>query len=183
MATVIGISGSLRQQSFNTALLRAGQTLMPAGSHLEVVTLQGIPLYDGDLEAREGIPAAVNALKEKIRAADGILLATPEYNNGIPGVVKNAFDWLSRPGSEIPALLGGRPMAIVGASPSGFGTLLAQTAWLPVVKSLGVNLWPSSLQASRAHTLFNEQGELVDDAIRQRLEKLLAGFVQFIEAS
>lgn len=95
MPTVLGLSGSLRAGSVNTALLRAAATLMPPGSTLEISTLHGVPLYDGDTEARHGIPPAVTALKERVVACDALLLATPEYNNGIPGVLKNGIDWLS----------------------------------------------------------------------------------------
>ena len=109
MARILGISGSLRAGSFNTALLRAAQELAVPGVALELATLHGIPLYDGDLEAREGLPPAVQALKARVLASDALLLATPEYNNGIPGVFKNAIDWLSRPAAEIPAVFGGRP--------------------------------------------------------------------------
>ena len=94
MARILGISGSLRAGSFNTALLRAAQELAVPGVELELATLHGVPLYDGDLEAREGLPPAVQALKARVLASDALLLATPEYNNGIPGVFKNAIDWL-----------------------------------------------------------------------------------------
>lgn len=97
MTRLIGISGSLRRGSFNTALLRAGAELMPEGTELTVETIRGIPLYDGDQETAEGIPEQVATLKDAIAAADGLLLVTPEYNNSIPGVLKNAIDWLSRP--------------------------------------------------------------------------------------
>lgn len=122
MPALLGISGSLRKGSFNTALLRAAVDLMPAGSTLELATLHEIPLYNGDLETREGIPDAVQTLKQRIKACDGVLLATPEYNNGIPGVLKNAIDWLSRPADGIPEVFGGRAFAVIGASPGGFGT-------------------------------------------------------------
>ena len=117
MIKIIGITGSLRSGSFNTALLRVAAGLMPSGAMLETATLKGIPLYDGDIEANEGIPQAVIALQEQIAAADGLLLATPEYNNSIPGVFKNAIDWLSRPPSDIARVFGGRPVAVMGASP------------------------------------------------------------------
>ena len=91
MVRILGISGSLRAGSFNTALLRAAQELAVPGMELELATLHGIPLYDGDLEQRDGVPAAVQALKARVLASDGLLLATPEYNNGIPGVFKNAI--------------------------------------------------------------------------------------------
>jgi NAD(P)H-dependent FMN reductase len=141
MAAIIGISGSLRSRSFNTALLRTAAGLMPSGSTLDVRTLHGIPLYDGDEEAERGIPPAAATLKEAIVGADGLILATPEYNNSIPGVFKNAIDWVSRPPADIKRVFGGKPVAIMGASPGAFGTVLAQSAWLPVLRTLGVNLW------------------------------------------
>lgn len=180
MATIIGISGSLRAGSVNSALLRAAAQSMPAGSTLEVATIKGIPLYDGDVEASEGIPQAVTDLKEKIAAADGLLLVTPEYNNGIPGVFKNAIDWLSRPPADIPRIFGNRPTAVIGASPGGFGTILAQDAWLPVLRTLGTATWfGSRLMVSRAGTVFDEAGELKDEKIRAQLQQFMAGFVAF----
>src|SRR2546430_391798 len=131
MTKVLGISGSLRRGSYNSALLRAAARLMPEDSTLDIASLRGIPLYDGDVEA-QGIPASVSQLKEAIIAADGVLLVTPEYNNSIPGVFKNAIDWLSRPSSDIKRVFGGRAFAIMGASLSAFGTTLSQAAWLPV---------------------------------------------------
>src|SRR4051794_28254408 len=101
MATLIGISGSLRRGSFNTALLRAAATMMPSGSELILGKIDEFPLYDGDLETAEGIPAPVAQLKDAIAMADGLVLATPEYNNSMPGVLKNAIDWLSRPPADI----------------------------------------------------------------------------------
>lgn len=179
MTHILGISGSLRQQSFNTALLHAAKNLLPEGTTLEIATLHGIPLYDGDLEAKEGIPAAVATLKEKLRQADGVIIATPEYNNSIPGVVKNAIDWLSRPASDIPGVFGGKPFALAGASPGAFGTLLSQTAWLPVLKTLGTHFWTGgSLLVPKAHEVFDAQGKLTDAAIEKRLQKFLAGFSQ-----
>ena len=177
MTRILGISGSLRAGSFNTALLRAAQELAPAGMALEVATLHGIPLYDGDLEQRDGSPPAVQALKAKVLASDGLLLATPEYNNGIPGVFKNAIDWLSRPGSGIPALFGDRPVAVIGASLGGFGTILAQTAWLPVLRTLGCRQWAGGrLLVSRAGQAFGEDGTLQDDKVRAQLGAFVQGF-------
>lgn len=180
MLKIVGISGSLRTGSFNTALLRAASGLMPPNSSLEIATIKGIPLYDGDIEATQGIPEAVTALKEQIAAADGLLLVTPEYNNSMPGVFKNAIDWLSRPSADIPRIFGGRPVAIMGASPGGFGTILSQNAWLPVIRTLGMQPWfGKRLMVSRAGQVFNEAGELIDDQIRGQLQQFLQGFAEF----
>ena len=140
MTKVLGISGSLRRGSYNSALLRAATRLMPADATLEVASIRGIPLYDGDVEA-QGIPATVTQLKEAIVGADGVLLVTPEYNNSIPGVFKNTIDWLSRPSADIKRVFGGRPFALIGASPGPFGTVQSQAAWLPVLRTLGTQPW------------------------------------------
>ena len=177
MARILGISGSLRAGSFNTALLRAAQELAVPGVELELATLHGVPLYDGDLEAREGLPPAVQALKARVLASDALLLATPEYNNGIPGVFKNAIDWLSRPAAEIPAVFGDRPVALVGASAGGFGTILAQDAWLPVLRTLGSRFWAGGrLLVSRAGQAFDADGRLVDERTRAQLAQFLAAY-------
>lgn len=182
MARIVGISGSLRQGSYNSALLRAAAALMPAGSALEIATIRGIPLYDGDLESASGIPADVRRLKEAITGADGLLLATPEYNNSVPGVFKNAIDWLSRPPSDIARVFGGRPVALVGASPGGFGTILSQNAWLPILRTLGAELWTGGrLLVSRAPSVFDQNGALVDAKLGEQLRDYLRGFVEFVE--
>ena len=179
MITVIGISGSLRRGSFNSGLLRAAATMMPAGSTLAIETIAGIPLYNGDDEAASGLPPEVSRLKEAIAAADGLFIATPEYNNGIPGVVKNAIDWLSRPVADIPRIFGGKPVGLAGASPGGFGTVMAQAAWLPVLRLLGAELWPGRLLVSRAGGVFDAGGNLTDAKTGELLAKHLAGFVAF----
>jgi NAD(P)H-dependent FMN reductase len=184
MIKLIGISGSLRAASFNTTLLRAAAQLADPGVQIEVVTLQGIPLYDGDLEAASGLPPAVQLLKERIQNCDGVLLATPEYNSGMPGVVKNAFDWMSRPVTDIAKVFGAKPLALLGASPSGFGTLLAQSAWLPVLKHLGVNVWSGGrVMVSRAHTLIDANGQISDEATRKQLGEFVQGFAAFALAA
>ena len=109
-----------------------------------------------------------------------MLLVTPEYNNGIPGVFKNAIDWLSRPPADIDADLPGRPFAVIGASPGGFGTILAQAAWLPVLRTLGVHCWMGGrLMVSRASQAFDDQGGLRDEAIRGQLAKFVSGFADY----
>lgn len=183
MTSILGVAGSLRAASLNAALLRAAGEEMPPGATLETGTIRGIPLYDGDLEAAHGIPEAVTQLKERIVAADGLLLVTPEYNNGVPGVFKNAVDWLSRPSADIARVFRGRPVAVIGASPGGFGTLLAQTAWLPVLKTLGADVYAGGrLQVSRAGEAFDAAGTLVDLRVREQLRTFLAGFCTFAAA-
>jgi NAD(P)H-dependent FMN reductase len=181
MPTIVGISGSLRRHSFNTALLHAAAALVPAGSVLDVRTLHGIPLFNADDESAQGLPPAVVALKEAIVNADGLILATPEYNNSIPGVFKNAIDWLSRPPSDMTRVFGGKPVALVGASPGRFGTVLSQNAWLSVLRTLGVALWSGGrLVVPRAGGAFNADDALIDDALRHQLRVFLAGFVAFV---
>jgi chromate reductase, NAD(P)H dehydrogenase (quinone) len=180
MTKVLGISGSLRRGSYNSALLRAATSLMPQDATLDVASIRGIPLYDGDIEA-QGIPAAVTQLKEAVVGADGVLLVTPEYNNSIPGVFKNTIDWLSRPVADARRVFGNRRFAIVGASPGGFGTILSQSAWLPVLRTLGVQLWTGGrLMVSRAGNVFDESGALKDPTIEEQLKQFLAGYVTFL---
>lgn len=184
MTRIVGLSGSLRQGSFNTALLRAAATLMPLGSELSLHTIHGIPLYDGDLEDASGIPGPVRNLKAAIAAADGLLLATPEYNNSLPGPLKNAVDWLSRPPADIPRVFGGKPVAVIGATPGGFGTILAQDAWLPVLRHLGTRPWfGGRLLVSQAHTVFDQQGNLQAEKTRELLATFVNGFVAFVRAT
>jgi chromate reductase, NAD(P)H dehydrogenase (quinone) len=183
MARLVGLSGSLRQKSFNTALLNAAAELMPEGSELAIHTIRGIPLYDADVEAAEGIPAPVAALKDAVAACDGLLLVTPEYNNSIPGVFKNAIDWLSRPDADIRRVFGGKPVALMGASPGGFGTTLSQIGWLPVLRTLGTELWTGKrLLVSRAHTLVDADGALTDAKTREQVRAFMLGFAAFADA-
>jgi NAD(P)H-dependent FMN reductase len=180
MTKVLGISGSLRRGSYNSSLLRAAARLMPAEATLEIASIRGIPLYDADMEA-QGIPAVVTQLKDAIIAADGVLLVTPEYNNSLPGVFKNAIDWLSRPASDVKRVFGGRRFAIIGASPSGFGTVLSQTAWLPVLRTLGTQPWfGARLMVARAGGVFDDGGNLKDPLVEEQLKHFLAGYVGFL---
>lgn len=180
MTKLIAISGSLRQGSFNTALRRAALTMAPEGVVITEGSIHGIPLYDGDVEAAEGIPEAVTRLKNQVAEADGVILFTPEYNNGIPGVFKNAIDWMSRPSSDIPRVFGGKPFAITGASPGNFGTLLSQEAWLPVMRTLGTVPWfGTKLMVSRAGTVIQD-GRIVDEATEKKLRDFIAGFSAFV---
>src|SRR2546425_8066774 len=181
MITIVGFAGSLRRNSYNAALLRAAVAMMPPGSEVREASIREFPLYDGDLEAAQGIPPAVALLKDAIAAADGLLLATPEYNNSMPGVAKNAIDWLTRPASDIKRVFGGKPVAIAGASPGGFGTVLSQNAWLPVFRTLGADLWPGRLLVSRAGSVFDAKGEIIDAALRENVRKFAEGFVAYVK--
>src|SRR2546421_11480350 len=181
MPTIIGISGSVRRGSFNAALLRAAVAAAPEGIDLRTESIADIPLYNGDLEAEHGIPAPVARLKDAIAAADGLLLVTPEYNNSIPGVAKNAIDWLSRPVADIARVFGGKPVAIAGASPGGFGTVLSQNAWLPVFRTLGADLWSGGrLLVSRAGGVIDANGEITDTATRDNIRRFMEGFVAYV---
>ena len=181
MTTIIGISGSLRKGSFNTALLNAAVQLAPGSCKIEVGHISGIPLYNGDIEASEGIPSVVAQLKDRIASTDGLLLVTPEYNHSIPGVFKNTIDWLSRPPDDISRVFGNRPVGLIGTSIGPFGTILSQVSWLAVLRALGTRLWfGRTLYVSDASHVFDESGELIDQVTRDRLQAYLAGFSEFV---
>ena len=161
-------------------LLRAAAELAPAGTTIAIESIRDIPLYDNDVETSTGIPPAVQALKDRIAGADGLLIATPEYNNSIPGVAKNAIDWLSRPAADIPRVFGNKPVVVMGATSGPNGTLLAQVAWLPVLRALGTAYWSGGrMLAPGAGKLFDADGRLVDEVTRERLKKFVEGFAAF----
>lgn len=179
MTTILGLSGSLRRASFNTGLLRAAAELVPAGVTLQIGSIREVPLYDGDLEQDSGLPAAVKILQDQLANADAFLMVTPEYNNGVPGVFKNALDWMSRgPGLK---LFVGKPVAVIGASPGGFGTILSQAHWLPILRTLRMRPWlDGRLMVSRAADLFDADGNLTDEKTRERLGKYITEFASSI---
>jgi NAD(P)H-dependent FMN reductase len=180
MTKILGLAGSLREKSYNAALLRASARLAPEGCQIEVGSIRGIPLYDGDLESELGVPDSVGELKDRIAASDGLLLVTPEYNHSVPGVFKNAVDWLSRPPKDVSRVFHGRPVGLMGATPGGGGTQMAQTAWLPVLRALGMRLWfGKSLRVARAGELFDQSGNLTDESMRDRLRAYVEGFAEF----
>lgn len=182
--TIVGVSGSLRRESLNTRLLKAARERMPENTELILESIADIPLYNFDDEAASGVPPRVAELKAAFASADGVLICSPEYNNAMPGVLKNAIDWMSRPAADIPAVFGGRPLGLLGATPGGYGTVLAQNAWLPVMRALGVSLWNGGrLMAPRAGGLFDQQGRLTDEAMDSRLRTFLNGFVDFVRES
>ena len=168
---VLGFSGSLRQGSFNAALLRGAVELSPEGLTLEIFDLASIPLFNVDLET-SGIPEAVKIFKHRIAAADALLIATPEYNYSIPGVLKNAIDWASRTPKDSP--LNGKPLAIMGASAGGSGTMRAQMHLRQVC--VFTNMFPLNrpeIYVMRAAEKFDAQGRLTDEPTRQRVRELL----------
>lgn len=173
--TILGLSGSLRRASFNAGLLRAAADLAPDGTTIEIGEIHDVPLYDADDEAANGLPASVQRLQAQLGAADGLLLVTPEYNNGIPGVFKNVIDWMSRgPGLK---MFVGKPVALIGASPGGFGTTQAQTHWLQVLRTLRTQPWfEGRMMVSHASKLFDQDGNLTDDDTRETLGDFVKGF-------
>jgi chromate reductase len=173
---ILGIAGSLRKASYNRALLRAARELLPATVELEELDLRGLPFYDGDLEAA-GDPEPVAALKHAIREADALLIATPEYNRGTPGVLKNAIDWASRPPLASP--LTGKPVAIMGASTGRGGTARAQEQLRAALEfSRAAVVEQPEVLVPEAFMRFDEHGELVDPGIRAELSELIDTLVQ-----
>ena len=179
---ILGISGSLRAASFNTALLHAAQDLAPAGMAIAVHRLHELPLFDQDVE-EQGDPAPVKALKDAVAAADGLLLACPEYNGGISGVLKNAIDWISRPGHERTAsVLAGKIVCIVGASPGATGTVRAQDALRLVLRRAGARTEPQGdVLVFQAHTKIVD-GQLADERTREALGRHLQAFAHQLAA-
>lgn len=176
---IIGIAGSLRTGSYNRALLRAATELAPAGMEIAVFDLLEVPLYNGDVEAA-GDPEAVARLKQAIREADGVLMATPEYNHGVPAVMKNAVDWASRPPRD--AALNGKPVAIMGASPGITGTARGQSQLRQAFQFTNSYCMPQpELLVFKAHEKFDDEGQLTDETTRQFLERFLAAFGSWVE--
>jgi chromate reductase, NAD(P)H dehydrogenase (quinone) len=169
---LLGIAGSLREGSYNRGLLRAAAELAPAGVVFEEHGLRGLPFYDGDLEAA-GDPVSVVELKDAIRRADALVIATPEYNRGLPGVLKNALDWASRPALASP--LAGKPVAIMGATTGFAGTARAQQQLRDALEFPGaLVLQQPEVLVSEAYLRFDEHGDLVDDEVREQIAELLA---------
>jgi chromate reductase len=168
---ILGIAGSLREGSYNRALLRTARELLPAGVELVEHEIGTLPFYDGDVEAA-GDPEAVVRFKQAIREANAVLIATPEYNRGVPGVLKNAIDWASRPPLASP--LTGKPVAIMGASTGRGGTARAQEQLRAALEfSRAAVLEQPEVLVPEAFMRFDEQGELVDGGIRAELAELL----------
>jgi chromate reductase len=176
---VAGFAGSLRKASFNRALLRAAVELAPKGMTIEVLEIGGIPVYDADVEA-EGDPAPVAAFKRRVGEADGLLIATPEYNHGVAGVTKNVIDWASRPPRK--SVLDGKPVAVMGATPGMGGTARGQSQLRQAFTFTNSYAMPQpEILVARAGEKFDEDGRLVDDTTREFLAKFLVAFAAWIE--
>jgi chromate reductase len=171
---LLGVSGSLRAASFNTALLRAAQECAPDGVTIEIFRLHDLPLFNQDVED-QGDPAPVKAWKDAVRDADALLLACPEYNGGVTGVLKNAIDWASR-GS--PSALSGKTACIVGASPGVTGTVRAQDGLRQSLRKVSAEYWPlSEMLVGQAHTKI-ENGQVIDEKTLAYLGKHLTAFIE-----
>jgi chromate reductase len=174
---ILAISGSLRRDSYNTHLLQAAEELAPAGLDVEIYPsnrLGAIPPYDAD-EQEAGVPAIVTELKEAIEAADAVLIATPEYNSSIPGQLKNALDWVSRPVADSP--LRGKPTMVVGASASAYGAIWAQADLRKVLGALGGRIVEAEVAVAHAADHFDEQGRLVDEDTREQLAQAVGDLI------
>ena len=173
---ILGFAGSLRAGSYNRALLATCVELAPAGTAIETFDLREVPLYDADVEAR-GFPPAVQALRDAIASADGLLVVTPEYNASIPAVTKNALDWASR--RPRPSPLDGKPALVMGATPGRYATVRAQAQLRGLLSHTGAFVLPKP-EVAFAHSegLFSD-GRLVDPEGRERVAAALAAFVAF----
>lgn len=175
---VAGFAGSLRTASFNRALLRAAKELAPADMKIEIVEIGGIPVFNADLEA-EGDPEPVAAFKQAVGAADGLLIATPEYNLGVPGVTKNVIDWASRPPRG--SVLDGKPVAVMGATPGMGGTARGQSQLRQAfVFTNSYAMAQPEVLVRKASELFDSDGCLTDEATREHLAKFLVAFGAWI---
>ena len=174
---LLGIAGSLRSGSYNRGLLRAAAEVLPPGVSLGILTLDDIPLFSADLMA-EGDPPSVQELKEHIQVADALLIATPEYNYSIPGVLKNAVDWASRPSKH--SVLRGKPIGIMGASGGDSGTMRCQMALRQVfIQTHSFVMVQPELRVPQAGSRFDGAGNLVDAELRERLRAFVAALVDW----
>jgi len=171
---VLAVSGSLRSESYNTKLLRAAAELLPAGVELELWQgLKAVPPYDEEDDV-EPAPAPVVALRTAIAGADAVLFATPEYNSSVPGQLKNAIDWVSRPLARNP--LRNKPVAVVGASTGAFGAVWAQAELRKILGATGARIVDGEVAVGHAPTRF-EGDRLVDEGLREQLAEVVATLV------
>jgi len=175
---IVAISGSLRSKSFNTSLLRAMQDIADATMSIDIARLNGIPIYDGDDEDTTGVPRIVTDLVEKIRAADGVIIATPEYNFSIPGGLKNATDWISRVKDQP---FGGKPVGVVGAAAGPLGTARSQYQLRQNLIGLSaLTMSKPEVFVGSAHTKFADDGSLADGETGKFLKLWLDAFEAWV---
>jgi chromate reductase len=176
---IVAMSGSLRKASYNRAILFALADVAPSGVAIEIQPIGEIPLFNQDVEA-EGIPEPVQRLRDAITAADAVLVATPEYNAGMPGVLKNAIDWVSRPPGR--SVLQAKPAAIVGVTPGQLGTARAQGQLRAAFEFCAAPVMPApQVFVSLARDKFDADGRLTDEKTRAYLKTFMAAFVRWIE--
>jgi chromate reductase len=177
---ILGISGSLRRDSYNTGLLHAAAELMPAGVELEIWEgLKAVPPYDQDDDTAVA-PAAVVEIRSAVAASDAVLIATPEYNASIPGQLKNALDWVSRPVATNP--LRNKPAAVVGASTGAFGAVWAQAELRKVLSTIGARTLPNEVACRQAAERFGEDGRLLDEDVRTELAEAVSDLIEAVRA-
>jgi len=174
--TILGFAGSLRKGSYNRAALRAAKELAPPNANIEIFELDGIPPFNQDEEGRPG--GKVVKFKERIRAAEAVLMVTPEYNYSVPGVLKNAIDWASRPYGD--SAWEGKPVAVIGASIGSLGSARAQYHLRQ--SFIFLNMYPLNrpeVMISNASDKFDQQGNLTDEPTRKRIRKLLEALAEW----
>jgi chromate reductase len=178
MAKILGVSGSLRPDSWNTKLLRAAEELLPPGVEFELYeNLKAVPPYDEE-DDRDPAPAGAADFRTALARADGVLIATPEYNSSVPGQLKNALDWASRP--LVTNVMRNKPVAVVGASTGAFGAVWAQAELRKVLASMGARVVEGDVAVGHAPTRFDEEGTLVDDQLREQLQETVGALADQI---
>ena len=181
MTQILGISGSLRKASYNTSLLRTASDLMPDDNSIQIFDLNPLPLYNDDL-AKDVLPSAVNNFRNSIKRSGGVLIASPEYNYSFTGVLKNALDWAST--DTLGNLLTGKPIAIMGASRSVFGTARSQLHLRQVLIAADAKVVQRpEIYIRRAQTVIDEHGNLSDDYAREKIQSLLAALIEMIKTT
>jgi len=175
---LLAITGALRKDSWNTQLLRAVKELAPPEMAIEIVTLHGVPLYDGDEEDKHGVPASVKALQGKVKQADGVIISTPEYNFSVPGVLKNGLDWMSRSGNPFKW----KRVGVMGASEGPIGTARSQYHLRQNLQALEAIVMPRpEIFVTNAPTKFDKEGRLSDEETRKIIQTWLKHFKEWVE--
>lgn len=180
---ILALSGSLRVDSYNRMLLNALEEVALDSCDFSYLSLQDIPVYNQDEEDDLGIPTEIKEMQDRLIECDGLMIATPEYNHGVPGVLKNAVDWLTRPPEKIESVFHDLPLGLVGVTPGLGGTVLAQKAWQPILQTLRVKVFRSdSLALSEAGYIFNNEGEVLDYETRNDLKQFMRHYSKFVKA-